>query len=212
MIKVENISVWGFEHAIRGMRAPMQSWSKSDSGYIASGKRYENVDYVVGQRDLELMRKLVRAGSEHRKFLRQIFVSMDITTNHTVWAELDTYKVGVTRNSCSKMHTIHKKEFTIDDFTHENTDQIPLIEEHMENTIETLNALRDKYLETNDKMYWRAMIDILPMSYNLKATVTMNYENVLNIIRQRSGHKMSEWSEFVGILKRLPYMNTLSMS
>lgn len=212
MIKVENISVWGFEHAIRGMRNPMNSHGKSDSGYIASGKRYENVDYVVGQRDLELMRKLVRAGSEHRKFLRQIFVSMDITTNHTVWAELDTYKIGVTRNSCSKMHTIHKKEFTIDDFTHENTDQIPLIEEHMENTIETLNALRDKYLETNDKMYWRAMIDILPMSYNLKATVTMNYENVLNIIRQRSGHKMSEWSEFVGILKRLPYMNTLSMS
>lgn len=200
MIKVENIEVYNLARAIYSARNAMNSWDRSDSDL-------END--IIGENDLELMRKLVRAGSPHRKFLRQIFVTMDITTNHTHWAEIDTYKIGVTRNSCSKMHSIHKKEFTMDDFTHESTDQIPLIKEHMEETIDKLNALRKKYIETGDRMYWRAIIDILPMSYNLRATVTMNYENVLNIIEQRSGHKLDEWNSFIEELKMLPYMDCI---
>lgn len=209
MIKIEKVEVYGFEAAIRGMRAPKQSWNKSDSGYVASGEHYENVDYVIGPNDLDLMKRLVKAGTEHRKFLRMIHVSMDITSNHTFWSQFDTYKVGVTRNSCSKMHSIHKRDFVLDDFTHEYTDKIPMTKEHVLNTIGILNTLREKYNKTGDRMYWRAMIDILPMGYNLKATVDMNYENVLNIIHQRTGHRMSEWSELIRELRKLPYMEEI---
>lgn len=198
MIKVENIEVWGFEAAVRGMRNPLNSWDKSDSIKM-------NNTFIVGNKDLKLAKKLYRSGTEHRKYLRQIFVSMDITSNHTFWAEFDTYKVGTVRNSCSKMHKIHAKPFEADDFTHENIDKVDFVKEEFWRVLETLEGCRIELNRTGDKTYWRAMIDLLPMGCNLKATVTMNYENVVNIINQRSEHKLDEWREFCEILRGLPY-------
>lgn len=219
MIIVENIKVDNIEIAIRGMRNPMNSWEKSDSRYCINQNKYKEIDgikvyepeYIIGENDLDLMKRLFRAGTEHRKFLRQIFVSMDITCHHTWWAEFDTYKVGITRNSCSKMHKVHVKEFTIDDFSHEGITEVGgKTMEVFETVIETLEALRVEFNETNDKKYWRAMIDLLPMGFYLKATITMNYENIFNIIHQRSHHKLTEWVEFVDILKRdLPIVSEL---
>lgn len=220
MIKVEKIEVWGFRHAIRGMRNPLQSWHKSDSVYLSHqycdyDKEVEMMQYcdivpVIGKNDLDLMHRLYVAGTEHRKYLRQIFVSMDITTNHTIWAEFDTYKVGVTRNSCSKMHTIHVKEFAPEDFSHEGIDEVGGVASlHFDETLEVLEALRKAFNETHEKRYWRAIIELLPMGYNLRATITMNYENVVNIIHQRSNHKMFEWVEFTDILKSLPYVKEI---
>lgn len=227
MIKVENIDVWGFEHAIRGMRNPMNSWDKSDS-YPAvdcekCGKleregicRAEDRDCTgfecseVGNNDLDLMRRLFKGGTEHRKYARQIMVSMDITSHHTWWSEFDTYKIGVTRNSCSKMHRIHIKEFVSADFSTEG------ISECGGKTIDVfvcvlmeLERLRLLFNETHDKKYWRAIIELLPMGYNLRATVTMNYENVFNIVNQRDGHKLDEWNEFVEVLLGLPYVRDI---
>ena len=205
MIKVENVEVWGFEHAIRGMRNPMNSWDKSDSGYFKM-----NGDYYIGEDDLELMQKLYKAGPEHRKYLRQIFVSMDITTHHTFWGEYDTYKIGVTRNSCSKMHRIHVKPFEESDFSHEGIDEVGgRTKDTFGFVLYELERLRKLFNETHEKKYWRAMIELLPMGYNLRATVTMNYENVFNIIHQRSGHKLNEWCDFVEILKELPYVREI---
>ena len=200
MIKVENIEVYNFEAAIRGMRNPMNSWDKSDSKYV-DGK------YLIGEKDLDLMKRLYKGGTPHRKYLRQIMVSMDITTNHIIWSEFDTYKVGVTRNSCSKMHKIHVKEFSKDDFSHEGIDQLGVPEKMLfESVIQHLEVLRRTFNSTNDKKYWRALLELLPMSYNLKSTITMNYENVANIIKYRENHKMQEWNDFVEILKSLPYV------
>lgn len=209
MIKVENIDVYGFETAIRGMRNPMNSWDKSDSYYEPAN--YCDQSYIVGDDDLALMRRLYRGGTEHRKFSRQIYVGMDITTNHIVWAEFDTYKVGVTRNSCSKMHKIHVKGFEPDDFSHEGISEVGgFAEEHFRKTLEVLEKLRVLFNTTHEKKYWRAMLELLPMGYNLKATVTMNYENVFNIIRQRSNHKMFEWIEFCNILRNeLPLVDEI---
>lgn len=200
MIKVENIETWGFEHALRGMRNPLESWNRSDS--VLGG----NGGFQIGENDLDLMKRLYKAGHPHRKYLRQIMVGMDITSNHTFWAEFDTYKVGVTRNSCSKMHRIHTKPFTIDDFTHENIDRINFVKEEFDRVLETIERCRTLFNETKEKKYWRALIDLLPMGYNLKATITMNYENVFNILQYRQGHKLDEWNEFCGILKTLPYV------
>lgn len=209
MIKVENIDVYGFETAIRGMRNPMNSWDKSDSYYEPAN--FCDKSYIVGDDDLALMRKLYRGGTEHRKYSRQIWVGMDITTNHIVWAEFDTYKVGVTRNSCSKMHKIHVKGFEPDDFSHEGISEVGgFAEEHFHKTLEVLEKLRVLFNTTHEKKYWRAMLELLPMGYNLKATVTMNYENVFNIIRQRSNHKMFEWIEFCNILRNeLPLVDEI---
>ncbi len=222
MIKVENIDVYGFETAIRGMRNPKNSWDKSDSYYCDDkhcGSCKQNPEtrncsqpdgFVLGENDLDLMRRLYKGGTEHRKYSRQIYVGMDITTNHIVWAEFDTYKVGVTRNSCSKMHKIHVKGFVPDDFSHEGISEVGgFVEEHFQKTLEVLEKLRILFNETHEKKYWRAMLELLPMGYNLKATVTMNYENVFNIIRQRSNHKMFEWIEFTNILKELPYVKKI---
>ena len=387
MIKVENISVWGFEHAIRGMRNPMNSWDKSDSGLRASGEHFENVDFVVGPKDLELMKKLVKAGSEHRKCLRQIFVSMDVIAPRFWWEQFSTYHVGITQNSTSTMHKLTHKPFEISDFscehlrgyspTHktftpqlredeevwipfqdtnyevssegrvrakynhhhfedgsrgyyereikgsehqdgylfvaingkqypkhrlvaelfvDNVEQKPFVNhidgnkhnnraENLEwctqaenikhshlnglqgkpvmvnpskllhlipkvkemysggrsrreiareigvshptitylleyeepknefneflRTLDRLNVLREEYIDSKDMDVWRQMIELLPQSYNQKRTVTMNYENVLNIIRQRSGHKLDEWHTFCDALKRLPYIKEL---
>lgn len=209
MILVENIDVYGFETAIRGMRNPMNSWDKSDSYYESAN--FCDKSYIVGDDDLALMRKLYRGGTEHRKYSRQIWVGMDITTNHIVWAEFDTYKVGVTRNSCSKMHKIHVKGFEPDDFSHEGISEVGgFAEEHFHKTLEVLEKLRVLFNETHEKKYWRAMLELLPMGYNLRATVTMNYENVFNIIRQRSNHKMFEWIEFCNVLRNeLPLVDEI---
>lgn len=206
MIKVENIEVWGFEHAVRGMRNPMNSWNKSDS-YLQYGIDVPD-EYIVGNNDLDLMRRLYRAGTEHRKYLRQIFVSMDITAPLYWWKEMDTYKVGTTSNSCSTMHKIHSKEFTLDDFSHDKLKNGALIT--LDNIVERLNFWRNQYLKTKDKDDWWCMIQLLPTSYNQKRTITMTYENVVNIIKQRTGHRLDEWREFVEILKELPYVRQIT--
>lgn len=212
MIKVENIEVWGFEHAIRGMRNPMNSWDKSDSEfdiqyYDEDGNETEYYKVQIGENDLNLMRTLYNAGSEHRKYLRQIFVSMDITAPLYWWKEFDTYKVGTTADSCSTMHKIHAKEFELDDFSHEHLNRYG--EDTLANTLVTLNVARDKYLYGKQKEDWWVMIQLLPSSYNQKRTVTMNYENVVTMIRQRTGHKLDEWNDFVKILKSLPYVQEI---
>ena len=213
MIKVENVDTWGFKHAIRGMRNPMNSWDKSDSGYIEyedweKADTGETWNFVVGEHDLDLMKRLYKAGTEHRKYLRQIFVSMDITAPLYWWKEFDTYKVGTVANSCSTMHKIAAKEFELDDFSCEH-----LIDFHGKGEFSTmgvilndLNWSREKYLETKNKDYWWQMIQLLPSSYNQRRTITMNYENVISIIKQRSGHKLDEWNNFVDCLCQLPYI------
>ena len=224
MIKVENIDFWGFEHAIRGMRNPMNSWDKSDSFSCADrltceGCPCEGVDdtcnstvgmenIIVGKNDLDLMRKLYKAGTEHRKYLRQIFVSMDITAPLYWWKEADTYRIGVTANSCSTMHKIHAKEFELDDFSHEHiVGDVSC--KAFDAMLESLNFNRYMFLDTKDKKWWWNMIQLLPSSYNQRRTVTMNYENVMTIIKQRSGHKLDEWNQFVETLKGLPYITEI---
>ena len=211
MIKVENIDFWGFEHAIRGMRNPLNSWAKSDSLAFGTATIYadnEIVAEMIGPNDLTLMKTLYQAGPEHRKYLRQIFVSMDITAPLYWWKEFDTYKVGTVANSCSTMHTIHRKEFTLDDFSCEHlingTSKIML-----NGVIDLMNQYRSQYLNTKNKEYWWQLIQLLPSSYNQKRTVTMNYENVATIIRQRSHHKLDEWNNFIDILKELPYVKEI---
>ena len=218
MIKVENIDVWGFKHAIRGMRNPMNSWEKSDTLLCGDIKC---PDLIVGENDLDLMKRLYKAGTEHRKYLRQIFVSMDITAPLYWWKEFDTYKVGTVANSCSTMHKIADKEFTLDDFSHEHLvdegyqDSLGTIakiesESILKGVIGYLNYIRGRYNYTKDKKYWWQMIQLLPSSYNQKRTVTMNYENVVTMIKQRSGHKLDEWNNFVEILKKLPYIKEIT--
>lgn len=193
MIKVEHIEVWGWEHAIRGMRNPMNSWDRSDSV-----KEFDT--YKIGDNDLQLMFNLCMAGPEHRKFMRQIFVSMDITAPLYWWKEFDTYKIGTTANSCSTMHKIHDKEFVRDDFSHEHL----YVEETevLDTVITALNAARQLYLDGYHKNDWWQLIQLLPSSYNQKRTVTMNYENALNMYYQRKDHKLDEWREFTDVLRR----------
>lgn len=209
MVKVENIEVWGFEHAIRGMRNPLNSWAKSDSIKDTPSS------YSVGKDDLALMKRLYKAGTEHRKYLRQIFVSMDITAPLYWWKEFDKYQIGVVTNSCSTMHTIHKKEFTDDDFSH---DKLMNITDNpgysprglLSSIIDTLNYCRSKYLETKDKNWWWQLVQLLPSSYNQKRTVTMNYENVMAIINQRTGHKLDEWKTLIDRFETyLPYVKAI---
>lgn len=223
MIKVENISIWGFEHAIRGMRNPMNSWNASDSEYGCSyDKCYLcvgneecpdfNKNYNVGNNDIGLMQRLYKAGTEHRKYLRQIFVSMDITAPLYWWKEFDTYKVGTVSNSCSTMHKIHAKRFEREDFSIEHISNFK--EQHwmvqMDNVISCLNVARMKYLETNDKKYWWQMIQLLPSSYNQFRTVTMNYETAVNIIHQRKNHKLDEWRKLCDfLLCECPYLRAI---
>jgi hypothetical protein len=226
MIKVENIDVWGFEHAVRGMRNPMNSWDKSDSRFDVQTYWDDNDELeaefypaILGDNDLDLMKKLYKAGTEHRKYLRQIMVSLDITAPLYWWKEFDTYKVGTVSNSCSTMHKIAAKEFELDDFSHEHIDGQKITartfyEEFatwdvLNLIIKCLNWNRREYLETKDKKYWWQMIQLLPSSYNQRRTITMNYENVFNIIHQRAGHKLDEWREFVNVLKDLPYVKEI---
>lgn len=216
MIKFEHPEVWGWEHAIRGMRNPMNSWDKSDSRFnydIEAATvgdeepQYIHIDATIGYNDLSLMRRLIRAGSSHRKFLRQIFVSVDITAPRYWLAELDTYKVGTTANSCSTMHKITAKEFTLDDFSHEHL--IPRALDTLQATVDALNAYRSDYIQTKDKIAWWQLIQLLPQSYNQKRTVTMTYENLLNMVSQRRGHKLDEWHDFCDWVFTLPYAEEL---
>lgn len=206
MIKFENTEVWGWEHAIRGMRNPMNSWERSDSRF--EDEEFSNV-YMIGQNDYDLMARLVKGGAPHRKFLRQIFVSVDITAPLYWWKEFDTYKVGTTANSCSTMHKIAAKEFTEDDFSVEHifkskeVFQTPY-ESAFESVLMALNEARQCFLDTKDKDYWWQMIQLLPSSYNQKRTVTMTYENLLNIWEYRRGHKLDEWRQFCNWIISLP--------
>lgn len=205
MINVENISVTGFDAAIRGMRNPMNSWDKSDSGWYQT--TYGDEFYKIGSADMQLMQKLFKAGTEHRKYLRMIHVSMDITAPLYWWKEFDTYKVGTTANSCSTMHKLTAKDFTIYDFSHEHLDALGMA--LLEKIICRLNGFREEYLLNHDKSAWWLMIQILPESYNQKRTVDMNYETVVSIISQRTGHKLDEWNHLVETLKDLPYVQEI---
>lgn len=204
MIKFEQTDVWGFEHAIRGMRNPLNSWDRIDSGYYKLG---DVTGYSIGKNDADLMHRLMKGGQPHRKFLRQIMVSVDITAPLYWWKEFDTYKVGTTANSCSTMHKIHAKQFEIDDFSHDHLTELGM--DHLYDTIEVLNLMRNSFLDSKDKAYWYDMIQTLPTSYNQKRTITMNYENLLNMLEYRRGHKLEEWRTFCEWIRELPYGNLL---
>ena len=215
MIKVENIETFGLYGAMRGMRNPLNSWDKADTTvYQGHDKEFVN----IGVNDLNLATRLIKAGTEHRKFLRMIHVQMDVTAPLYWWKEADTYKVGTTTNSCSTMHKIAAKEFTLDDFSHEHLidDQDDFENENGQissykdflyyDVLDVLNTARRQYLETKDKKYWWQMIQLLPSSYNQRRTIDMNMETVLNILHQRSHHKLDEWIELCDtMLKQIPY-------
>lgn len=201
MIKFEKPEIWGWEHAIRGMRNPLNSWERSDT--VFDGDKL-----CLGENDVDLMTRLIRGGAPHRKFLRQIFVSVDITAPLYWWKEFDTYKVGTTANSCSTMHKLTAKEFTIEDFSFEDCNRWTK-DVVCSCIINALNMNRLKYLETKDKKLWRQMIQLLPTSYNQKRTVTMTYENLLNMLEYRRGHKLDEWCMFCDWILTLPYGSLL---
>lgn len=212
MIKVEAIEVFGIEGAMRGMRNPLNSWDKADT--TASDDILE-----IGENDLNLATRLIKAGTEHRKFLRMIHVQMDVIAPLYWWKEADTYKVGTTTNSCSTMHKIAAKEFTLDDFSHEHLidDQYDFENENGQvssykdflyyDVLDVLNTARRQYLKTKDKRYWWQMIQLLPSSYNQRRTWDMSMETLLSILHQRKKHKLDEWNEFRDIcLEQVPYL------
>ena len=204
MIKFERTEVMGWEHAIRGMRNPMNSWEKSDSGwkYVTPVQRdgyilasiFDDSEFWIGPNDADLMKRLRNAGTDHRKFMRMITVYVDITAPLYWWKEFDTYKVGTVANSCSTMHKIAAKEFTLEDFSHEHLIRgTSLI--NLGGTINLLNQYRSQYITNKNKEYWWQMIQLLPSSYNQKRTVMMNYEVLANIYKSRKNHKLDEWAE-----------------
>ena len=205
MIKIENMDVYGWEAAIRGMRNPLNSWDKSDS--FSAGM----YGYIIGENDLDLMVKLAKGGSSHAKYRRMINVTVDITAPLYWWKEFDTYKVGTVANSCSTMHKIHDKEFVLDDFSHEHLwgdSQARDVDDPigvMNLVIDMLNTCRDVFLETNDKDYWWQMIQLLPSSYNQKRTIQLNYEVLVGMYRDRKNHKLDEWHTFCDWIESLPY-------
>ena len=214
-MKFENTEVFNFEGALRGMRNPMERWDKGDSGYI---DRRFNDQFYIGENDLDLAQRLIKAGSEHRKFLRQIFVSVDITAPLYWWKEFDTYKVGTVANSTSTMHKLASTPITeecfemgnFEDFDLETEDMIFPLKSTWAELTSDLEFCRKKYNETKDKRYWKELIRLLPESWLQKRTVTMNYENILNMYRQRKHHKLTEWSKsFCDWVKTLPYAEEL---
>lgn len=241
MIKIENVTIHGLEETIRGMRNPMNSWDKSDSGICGGGDKHIGCDnccehdcghsfdggFHVGKADHELMMKLTTGGSVHAKYRRMITVYLDITAPLYWWKEFDTYKVGTVANSCSTMHKIHSKEFTLDDFSCEHIiedpndvfvmdeeDYIPLSPKDVFQNyiVNMLNVCRDKYLETQDKKYWWQMIQLLPSSYNQKRTVMLNYEVLTGIYPMRKEHKLDEWREFCQWIENLPYSEIITLA
>ena len=200
MLKIEKTEVFGWESAIRGMRNPMNSWDKSDSGV----KEIYGIGYkfIIGENDLKLMKNLSKAGNDHGKFLRMINVTVDITAPLYWWKEFDTYKVGTVANSCSTMHKIQVKEFTLDDFSREHLSDWSMV--ILQNTIRALNDSREKYLETKDKDYWWQMIQLLPSSYNQKRTVQLNYQVLKSMYFSRRNHKLDEWHTLCDWVLTLP--------
>lgn len=223
MLKVENVEVLGWEHAIRGMRNPKNSWAKSDSGPECPYEKEKccgecQQNFCIGPNDKQLMMALRNAGTDHRKFMRMITVYLDITAPLYWWKEFDTYKVGTVANSCSTMHKIAEKEFTLENFSCEHllsywgkekvnpTIIYPCTPmQHLNQTIACLNVCRKKYLETKDKKYWWQMIQLLPSSYNQRRTVMLNYEVLANIYKSRRNHKLDEWHTFCDWIEGLPY-------
>jgi len=202
MIKIERTSVMNLDNAIRGARNPMNSWAKSDSYYDEEG------NYIYGEADLEFGARLCRAGSDHRKFIRQIFVSVDITAPLYWWKEFDTYKVGTVANSTSTMHKIHSKPFERDDFSCDRLDDGGL--KLLDSIIEYLEAEREKFnADKSDRQSWHNMIQLLPSSYNQMRTVTMNYENLINMYYARKSHKLAEWHTYCDWIESLPYAKEL---
>lgn len=234
MLKIENTEVFGWEHAIRGMRNPMNSWEKSDSrmvycdGECSSCDAYElfsddscmtalGENIIIGPDDRELAVKLAKAGTDHRKFMRMITVYLDITAPLYWWKEFDTYKVGTVANSCSTMHKIAAKEFTLEDFSCEHLisdEAIPgrvySAKGMMEATVDNLNMFRKLYLETQDKKYWWQLIQLLPSSYNQRRTVMLNYEVLANIYKSRRNHKLDEWHTLCDWIEVLPYSELIT--
>lgn len=223
MLKIEHTEVLGWEHAIRGMRNPLNSWDKSDTWDCADRKCVEcplfsekgcgeHFNPIIGHNDLDLMKRLVKAGTDHSKFMRMITVSCDVTSNHTWWAEFDTYKVGTVRNSCSKMHKIHVKEFAEEDFSHEGIDSCGRkTKKCFSMVLEELERLRRLFNEKKDQRYWRAIIELLPMGYNIKATVQLNYAVLRNVYHARKNHKLDEWHQFCEWIESLPYSELITM-
>lgn len=201
MIKIERTSVMNFDNAMRGARNPLNSWGRYDSSFD------ENGNFIFGENDLSLAKRLCAAGTDHRKFVRMIFVSVDVTAPMYWWKEYDTYKVGTVANSTSTMHKITSKPFELSDFSvdHMNEDGI----QSMNKVIETLEKLRLEYLETKDKNIWYTIIQLLPSSYNQMRTCTLNYENLCNIYYARKNHKLEEWHTYCDWIKQLPYFNDL---
>lgn len=202
MLKIERVSVMNLENAMRGARNPMNSWAKSDSYYDEKG------NYVLGENDIDLAKRLARAGSDHRKFIRQIFVSVDITAPLYWWKEFDTYKVGTVANSTSTMHKIHSKPFEREDFSCDRLDEDGLA--MLDTLISYLEGEREKFnANREDRQSWHNMIQMLPSSYNQMRTVTMNYENLVNIYYARKSHKLAEWHVLCDWIKALPYAEAL---
>lgn len=207
MIKIENTEVFGWEAAVRGLRNPMNSWNKSDSGYAKYDEEYVYDWFTIGPNDLALMKRLNKAGNDHSKFLRMINVTADITAPLYWWKEYDTYKVGTVANSCSTMHKIHAKEFTLDDFSHEHLTSSGLAT--LENIIYELNFWRSRYLETKDKEDWWQMIQLLPSSYNQRRTVQLNYQVLKAMYPDRHVHKLDCWRDFCEWAESLPYFREI---
>ena len=232
-MKFNYTSVFNFENAIRGVRNPMNSWNKSDSGYavkeyeLHDGEEkvtYDESQFGIGSKDIELMQKLIKGGPEHRKFMRQIMVSVDITAPLYWWKEFDTYKVGTTANSTSTMHKLATTPITWDcfelnDYSYESSilpvyDNEPYnidtsVNDMWEEIIGYCETLRKRYLETKDMKYWKELIRILPEGWLQTRTVTMNYENLYSIVRQRKGHKLTEWESFINWVQMLPFADEL---
>ena len=236
MLKIENWEVLGWEHAIRGMRNPMNSWEKSDSGWEPQFDTAQGPvagEFVIGPNDYALMKSLRNAGTDHRKFMRMITVYLDITAPFYWWKEFDTYKVGTVANSCSTMHKIHAKEFDVNDFSHEHIEELDSDEYNMSydwllRTVDILNYYRKKYNAASEKLkrditdaerkhvlaqqklFWWQMIQLLPTSYNQKRTVMLNYEVLANIYKSRCNHKLDEWHTFCDWIEELPYSELIT--
>ena len=221
MIKIENVEVSGWCAAIRGMRNPMNSWDKSDSKWVIANENsdhecggYDPIwEYKVGENDLKLMKSLSKAGNDHGKFLRMINVTVDITAPLYWWKEADTYRCGKEQNSCSTMHKIHDKEFTLDDFSHEHLcnqwESAGTFKYCLQTVIAHLNKAREKYIETGDKTYWWQMIQLLPSSYNQKRTVQLNYQVLKSMYFARKNHKLDCWRTFCDWMITLPYFKEI---
>lgn len=213
MINIEDTEVMGFRKAIKGMRNAMNSWDKSTSYmYYPSSDENGNYGYwenepefIIGESDMELAKRLIKAGSPDRKFMRMIHVQADVTAPLYWWKEYDTYKVGTTANSCSTMHTIHKRDLTLDDFSHDRLDD-DIVYNYLKPIIEGLNLFRTQYNNSKDKKYWNQIIQLLPSSFNQMRTIDLSYETLFSIYHQRKNHKLDEWHQFCDWIETLPYM------